>query len=606
MANIMAQKETVDKLIENSYLHSNTGNFVANSNAFIRFERNNKTQSNFIQLLNKIETYIYDMLNRVNYMYNDLGILERDSWSPDTGYSGAGSKKFKEMYLVNNLKYVENSNEELHQRILKAINSSRSIEILQQIIFDVTSYTIRDIDLEPVQDILNQLENVTGQVIEQTSNIASQDVAKYINNLFNSNEHNGRTTVRLKQNTNNVNINQDIQKLLQSLNLQGLSITNNRSVEKIRSKLQKMLIEQHWCTEIAKTYYWQYIIRECKFTVEEINREEFISIFSQTLMQHPFKTFISKNSTIAIKGFTLEFGMSFSLGFTQLPGKVELIGQNLERRIYTNKQKNNQGSYYNQVQTKIYTTQSGSDMIFRFGDEKSGYKEYRLQLKNDLLNGDSLGFNAKKQIKISTFVPMAIDDAYANILIYLLINAGFLKKYGLNAKGQPNKLKISRIPTIERYIIALLETAYKFILGTDYEVLINNTYSKQRGNVAYIFQGVYIIPIAMYFAAAYDLLKNIFQNNKETQFASVQITSFSKVQKELFSKDSGINAIKFQEEKHQIIQNMKSNNSTLGEYKYPQQLLQYGSDAGRSMYNNLAFSLQVKFQLDKLEKILER
>ena len=39
MANIMAQKDTIDKLINNSYLHSNTGNFVANARKFIRFER---------------------------------------------------------------------------------------------------------------------------------------------------------------------------------------------------------------------------------------------------------------------------------------------------------------------------------------------------------------------------------------------------------------------------------------------------------------------------------------------------------------------------------------------------------------------------------------
>ena len=51
---------------------------------------------------------------------------------------------------------------------------------------------------------------------------------------------------------------------------------------------------------------------------------------------------------------------------------------------------------------------------------------------------------------------------------------------------------------------------------------------------------------------------------------------------------------------------MKYNDNMYGEYRYPQQLLEYGAVAGHDMYNKMSFKLRITLSLDKLKDLLDK
>jgi len=57
----------------------------------------------------------------------------------------------------------------------------------------------------------------------------------------------------------------------------------------------------------------------------------------------------------------------------------------------------------------------------------------------------------------------------------------------LDKEGEPNHLSEKDVPEIKDYITLLLETGYKFILGTDYMTKVDEAEVQEAGNIAYIF-----------------------------------------------------------------------------------------------------------------------
>lgn len=605
--NLIAEQSVINKLMQNDYLHSNTDNFLENTRNLINFKQQQQID-NFDDLIEELSSIINECLKRVNKMYDFLGIKGQDNWSPNRGYDSTGATEFRRRFLIQEFLGKE-SKEQLSfgQKLLTIINSQESLDFLQR------NFSINSADMISIDDeekiLLNLLQKITGKWMKNIENTTGTLVDNFIDRLFDT--KNGRIRIHKTKNSKQ----EDLDELMNKLKLYGLNLNHKEDVLKLKSAIKTQLFRKNYYKILGDKYYdfisdrFLYYFKDNSDFIK-IKKEVFIKEFVDTLKGYTSIDFEKSGSTSNLKGFLLEFGFyaDYKLDKKEIQQGIRILGQDLEKRVYRNTQKDmRNGKVTNEIEgeKKIFTSQSASDIVFY--DDK---QEYRLQLKNNLLDKDTLSFRAQPEIKISTFLPNAIkDENTRNTLSYLLINFGFLKKYGLDKEGQPNHLSEKDVPEIKDYIILLLETGYKFILGTDYMTKVNEAEIQEAGNIAYIFQGKFLIPVAMYFASAYELLYKLQTNSegfRESGIGGLSLPSYTNVSNEIFSNSqNSLNEIQFQNQKHRIIQKMKYNDNMYGEYRYPQQLLEYGAVAGHDMYNKMSFKLRITLSLDKLKKLLD-
>ena len=99
MANLVAASVS-KRLVEAEYLHSRTDLFLDSAEQLM----NSKLQvdnQDFDNLMIKMEKIIDKMIKKVNFMYEDLGITQKDDWSKDGGYLPAGAAEFKKRFLID-------------------------------------------------------------------------------------------------------------------------------------------------------------------------------------------------------------------------------------------------------------------------------------------------------------------------------------------------------------------------------------------------------------------------------------------------------------------------------------------------------------------------
>lgn len=606
--NLIAEQSVINKLMQNDYLHSNTDNFVENTRNLINFKQQQQVDS-FDDLMGELSSIINESLNRINNMYDFLGIKGRDSWTPSGGYNSAGATEFRRRFLIQEFLGKENKEQlSFGQKLLTIINSQESLNFLQRN-FNINSTDMISIDDEE-KILLSLLQKITGKWMKNIENTTGTLIDNFIDRLFDT--KNGRIRIHKTKNSKQ----EDLDELMHKLKLYGLNLNHKEDILKLKSAIKTQLFRKNYYKILGEKYYdfisdrFLYYFKDNSDFIK-IKREVFIKEFVDTLKGYTSIDFEKNGSTSNLKGFLLEFGFyaDYKLDEKKIQRGIKILGQDLEKRVYKNTQKDmSNGKVTNEIEgeKRIFTSQSASDIVFY-----DGKQEYRLQLKNNLLDKDTLSFRAQPEIKISTFLPNAIkNENTRNTLSYLLINFGFLKKYGLDKEGQPNHLSEKDVPEIKDYITLLLETGYKFILGTDYMTKVNEAEIQEAGNIAYIFQGKFLIPIAMYFASAYELLYKLQINSegfRDSGIGGLSLPSYTNVSNEIFSNSqNSLNEIQFQNQKHRIIQKMKYNDNMYGEYRYPQQLLEYGAVAGHNMYNKMFFKLRITLSLDKLKKLLDK
>lgn len=614
-------KKTVDNLVSNTYLHSNTNNFVEAVTKSLIIKRE-KDLDNFDNLLKKIQNFIDVSLVDINGMYEELGFKNKDEWTPTTGYQAYGAKEFKDKFLINKTKTNDNSEDSINRYILSQINSKDSLDCIMRIGEEEQKKNIKGINLEDEKEMIEILEKLTGKTmghLEDTSTRASQF---FISKVFTKKAHGKGTMVRLNSDYKNFNENEKqlVKKLLDMLNLdEDLDLNSNKGVKKLKTAIETRLNTKFHYKVIATRYYDDFIVEKIKEYCEKNNikevatisfRTDFINLFTETLTNYGSIDFTA-TSFGTIKGFVLEFGLAGSLNLTGFDKAVKILGQQYEKRKFNilNKEKDEEGQTIKTVGEKYVKTQSASDIVI-----KGKNKEYRLQLKNSFADGNTLSFRAQPQIKMSTFLLTAFkEEEERNTLKYLLINYGFLKDYGLDAYGNSLPLKQKDVPQIKEYLILLLELAYQFILSTEYDI---ENKMQQKGNIAYIYKGEYLIPVAMYFASAYELLLKLKINGdyrKNSSFGGLSLPTFSEAENVVYKEnDNIVDNIKFQTKKHELInklmERLPEGQKYEGnrDYKYPQDLLNIGKIGGESIYEKMSFRLHITMYLDKLEDLLNK
>lgn len=121
------------------------------------------------------------------------------------------------------------------------------------------------------------------------------------------------------------------------------------------------------------------------------------------------------------------------------------------------------------------------------------------------------------------------------------------------------------------------------------------------GNIAYVFQGKYLIPVAAYFYSALEMLQKVIGHKK---FLG-GIGGISGIP--AFENDNiDISNRQFQYNKIKTIKLANFNDATYGTYKYPQHLNEYGGTYGKQLYNKLVFNrISITLIIDKLESFFK-
>lgn len=443
----------------------------------------------------------------------------------------------------------------------------------------------------------------------------------------------------------------DIQQLLDylGLNPNELKMTHKEDVEKIKKTLETKMLNSKIYESLGQRYYdyflkpqFDQIYRNAKWrqayekkhepiTLESLDkkglklRRFFVNSFKETLLKYSAITFEDKDKSA--KGFVLEFGtlIQHSIARDGMWSKsmVQILGQETERRVMTTaiRQK---GKEITEKEELTGPVQSASDIVFKGKYKK---REYRLQLKNSFEEGKTLSFRAQPTIKMKTFLPTAIENERdREELGYMLVNLMYLKNNGLTKYGtgdQPlktanskNGMMTNAEQKLKYYINFLLEAGYYYILGSEYKIDKEGEVATQKGNIAYIYQTQYLIPVAAFFVSAYDMLSKLIKWSRKIGDAAIGGLNLPTFEGQTFKIKTDSKEVEEQIvnwDKHTLYNNKigiidelgKSGNLVKGVHHYPDELLEYGSQYGERIYNNISFRLRITLFIDKIQKLLK-
>lgn len=583
-------------------------------------------EANYKKLLSKMEKLIRYYNELANNMYKDLGLNEKDFVSFNRKnreqpviYSPKGATAFRKKFLMN--QFYENTEDfsklSKSQLILTLINSSTSQECLQEIYKQVSQDALNNkVNFNEYQQVIIQkICDIAGKRVEDFTIRQIEDILNEDNfGFITKKKHGTGYSIRI----NNKKSDQ-VQALLRDLQLdiRAEDLNNNSDVKKVISAIRTQLINQNLYQSIAKKYWDEFLLFKYykikKQQLSEIERTFFITEFVNVLKKYGEINFdAQKGEQEVLKGFLAEFGLHIS---AKINGDMitKIVGQNYETRVNktTEKKKGNlkdTGFDFNKVQ-------SATDIII-----ESNNHTYKLQVKNSLKQlSDILAFRAQSEIKISSFIPTAIQDKeIQNVLIYLLINEAYLSKAGLgpyqSGGSEDYLLKASKIDVLKYYTIFMLSQAYEFILGSQYRV--DNFENIIEGNMAYVYQDRFLIPVAAFLVSAYSLVA-FFEDEGDIEKAmkkvpgGLSLPAFTNTRDMSLTENNNISLVnlnrKIQQSKIRTIHDLSTRTQAYNDkvYKYPDNLITLGSHFGEKIYNQLKFKLRITLYLNKLESLMK-
>lgn len=616
---------TADKLIDNKYLHSNTDNFVnvvKQHSAILSFE--SLDNDLLINMKERLEKLIEETNAQMNQFYEDISkyydsigqrnkvIYGRDKYS-DGVYKPDGANEFSKKFLINSK--GNNSTEE--QIILSIINSEASKSKLRDIYYRVNEkfgfVKVKNFTQEQkkIINILNKAFNNENKLLKKVDNITYSNIEDYINDIFIGNRKNRAYGLKILKKMNKKELSKEktrIDNIIQELGLKNFSGHRQEDLNELKNLLTNKLKNVDLFYSIGLQYWDEYLNvefkKKAKKTLDGRKRVKFARFFKETLSRYNVNLIDTKQET-SLNGFLLEYGLYASVNLPLKAGQeiVNILGQEKVVRTYITEEYDLIGNV--SKGNKQITGQSPSDIEYLGA---SGRK-YRFQLKNNFNDvSKALSFRSQAEIKVSTYMATAFNKVNVdikNILTYFLINAAFLRKYGLGAynTGEETLFRPKDFPLIRDYILFFLQQSYQFLIGYQYGENIEKAQGITAGNIAYIFKGKYLIPVAAYFYSALEMLQKVSNTGHKPQGIGgiAGLPSFKNI------NTLGITNIEFQENKANLLDKLKYNDNVYKEYKYPQGLLEYGSSYGQKLYNKLSFErISIVLIIDQLDKYFKQ
>lgn len=622
MAGNLIDTGVADRLIKAHYLHSNTENFVEvvrqHQGSLVEGKRNNAT---LIEIKTRLEKLLREANRQMNIFYEDLSnyyssigqsdkiIVGRDDYKNDV-YIPAGANEFSRKFLIDRPSQEQMGPPTEEKVILSIINSPQSIIEIRKAYDKVVSQsinTIMNLDKEQ-QKLITNLEKsfnqkLPGKIEEMTYGM----MQKFLDSLFVSNREKRGFGLQI-QTTSNTPVKQisdELKQQIKELGIEDFSPRNEKTLQQLRNTLTQKLKDKN-LYYLVGLEYWKYLNLEFKKktgrALHGAKAKKFANFFSKTMMNYKNMNLTEDVSQEqSLKGFVLEFGLfaSVNLPLNADNQIANILGQEQVIRKYIMEEINSTNNKISS--TKKVGGQSPSDIEYV---GMSG-KRYRFQLKNNFNNEQShLSFRSQAKIKVSTYLPTALNgvsEDVKDILIYLLINAAFLRKYGLgpyNASSEPITFSPSQYPIIKEYILFFLQQTYQFLVGYQYDNQLRIIEGITAGNLAYIFQGRYLIPVAAYFYSALEMINKVLNGQHKLQGIG-GIAGLPRFE----NNKLPISNVDFQKNKNKLMKKINFNDVTYGTYKYPSTLSEYGGSYGSQLYNQLTFErISIVLEIEKLER----
>lgn len=622
MAGNLIDTGVADRLIKVHYLHSNTENFVEvvrqHQESLVKGRRNNAT---LIEVKMRLEKLLKEANKQMNIFYEDLSdyyssigqsdkiIIGRDEYKNNV-YTPAGANEFSRKFLVDKLGQEQTEPLTEEKVILSIINSQRSIIEIRKAYDKITSQsinTIMNLDKEQQKLITNLEESFNQKLPGRIEEMTYGMMQEFLDSLFISNRKKRGFGLQIQATSGTPikKISDELKQQIKELGIEDFSPRNEKSLQQLRNTLTQKLKDKNLYYLIGLEY-WKYLNSEFKKktgkALHGAKSKKFANFFSKIMMGYKNMNLTADvRQEQSLKGFVLEFGLFASVNLPLDAGNqiANILGQEQIIREYITEEINITNNKISS--TKKTGGQSPSDIEYIGA---SG-KRYRFQLKNNFNNEQShLSFRSQAEIKVSTYLPTALNGVNENvkdILIYLLINAAFLREYGLgpyNTSSESITFSPSQYPIIKEYILFFLQQTYQFLIGYQYDNKLRTIDGITAGNLAYIFQGRYLIPVAAYFYSALEMINKILNNKHELQGIGgiAGLPSFK-------NNNIPISNIDFQKNKNELMKTINFNDVTYGTYKYPSTLSEYGGSYGSQLYNQLTFErISIVLEIEKLER----
>lgn len=616
------------RLSSSVYIHSATDNFVEISRQYLigtykgwsssSLEAEAELEAARQVLLSQIESITY----YCNSFYQDMGITQVDSFIVSEGGEGnfnlAGARAFQEKYLMK-----KESGKSMTQKLLNIINTpayQRECIKKAKTILD-TRQTQSISDSKAFLDLMNTIGSRLGQSTKKiwngVANITGDILQESLSALIETKTSNGRTRTRFKKTVQkniekgrSANDPNSIYSIIFSDHGEELNLNTNEGVKKARANFE--------------SYFLKVSINELVDIMWEV-----VMTHDQSLLplQQTFKDFfqseLSNYTNIdfttnlpAFTGMQLEqpfiFGMELDLKRIFANSTHRMIarglGQTTENKTFRD------GS-------SISGTASGSDFIFeKINAQGAVVQSYRIQAKNSLKDQDFLTIRLNDQIKLDTYARRMLSDEDASKLEYFLLNRAFLSQYGFvrgdevyydtmrHHKGELKEKKYSlsseENQQFEAYILFFLNQTIAYLIGGKvYQE--GSSWNTNTQNLFFIYQGKYMIPVSIFLYSAYELIVELKKNlgNRKT-FSKMHIEGGSTIGELTYvAKLKNLNAgagfarqlrsdkfyylnhrtdVQFQEDHgNGVIYNHS--------YRYPENLVEIGSSAGKRFLQEAAF-----------------
>lgn len=593
-----------DRLVDSTYVHSNTDNFVNASMGKYLFELKSLENSIFkkekmelIQLITKIN-------NEVNIFYDDVGINSKDMISSAGEASFNGAAEFSRKYLITNKEGIASNT--LSKNLLTIINSTKMAEV----IFAAANSAMdeKNLNLETQQAIEKNWQKIhegfaprlRNELSTNASEISFSIIEKGIENLFTTSKTTGKTGRIIRKTRLKTSVNQDALEEEMMLDLKKFKFTRNQDLDELKrdlnAKFLTPLIAEYVANAAAK-----YVIDEVRKIYKTRRNENWYSNLYNYIKQVFTKGFKEYKGGIDLKesrklsGFLLEYGLEISMSRGDLGQKylreVKVIGQNLDKLIYKRREFDDQGQ--ENLTNISFPVQSGSDLTIT---GRKSQKIYKIQAKNSFTDKEYLNIRMQSEIKLSTFLPTAFENIdYEKEFAYLVLNKAFLEKNGLDKNGKKNLLQSNE--EIENYIRFFLYQTISFLIGME---LDKQTNGFSEGNLFFIYKGKYLIPISMFLYSSLQFI-TMFENNiKKDNLKGIGGFSYNK---NLGGIETSMEeASKLQQKKHEELSNIPEGT----DYRYPENLVKIGSDFGKQLYNKAKIN-RINFtpHISKIENLLK-
>lgn len=621
----IASPATYGRLSERMYIHSRAKNFESITRGNLNRVKKGKGEG-----AKKLEREVKDLTNLIqeimvksNEFYKAMGIDGRDVLKSDGTADFAGASEFSRLYLMDWTKNTNNSTLTEEQKLVKSLLSIINTRKMQNFI-EEQAQKIVPMDTQKISRAFNKFNkyltdegreaflDTTEKVTFAMLNQAVEDIVT---------QETGKKR-KLSSSVNREALERSYKKSQEKL---GKDVNNNKNtglnelvehakqqiITPLKAEKLAMICSTYVINELKKIYNdFSYI--ESKYQNINNFKKMITDSFKSGFLQYRGGATFKKND-IRVTGFLLEFGMqiAYTPFLSTIGASIQTIGQDTEKKIYKTVSFN-QSTGELTAGEYSFNAQKAADLVITTKDNKT----YHIQAKNSFSNSNYLTVNLKESFKLSYFLENALSNPKLRYeYAYLILNKSYLELNNIELNRQTNEFEAENYKSsskIEEIISFLMAQTVAFLTSSELGGYTKHQKTATTGNLFFVYQGKYLIPISMFLVSALQFSKQLAQGVEQDK---LQYIGGFRYNKRLLGISRNIsNAKNFRQAKmaglSQGIQDgaYEKDDGTIG-YKsprYPDPMVAIGALKGRQLYADAYFS-RINFtpNISKIRDVLK-